>query len=256
VKCRVIVKQGENGIFVAECPALPGCISQGKTRTEALENIKDAIAGYVESLRKHDEPIPLAEDREQSQEIEAEKLPEIRCLDCGAELEPDDDWCPCCGSKNRLFAVFERLNLYEIGVLTQKERKFKKFKVKDKRGEKVARRTGRPAKEFDVYDKDRNLRCHIVAEQNESGAWELVHFHMGPLDQSKPHQPSEAKGTMPYEADHRTTKHVVFRSKDPPYRRLTVPHGPLGIGCARTLFSHANLDPDIFAELLLAAELI
>ena len=37
---------------------VPGCISQGKTRAEALENINDAIAGHLESLRKHDEPIP------------------------------------------------------------------------------------------------------------------------------------------------------------------------------------------------------
>jgi len=43
---------------------VPGCISQGKTRAEALENINDAIAGYLESLRKHDEPIspPIEEE--------------------------------------------------------------------------------------------------------------------------------------------------------------------------------------------------
>ena len=55
---RILIEQDEEGIFVAECPALPGCISQGKTRTEALENIKDAIKGYLESLKKHNEPIP------------------------------------------------------------------------------------------------------------------------------------------------------------------------------------------------------
>jgi antitoxin HicB len=44
--------------FVAECPALPGCISQGKTRDEAMANIRDAIQGYVKSLKKHGEPIP------------------------------------------------------------------------------------------------------------------------------------------------------------------------------------------------------
>ena len=38
---------------------LPGCISQGTSRKEVLENIKDAIKGYLESLRKHDEPIPF-----------------------------------------------------------------------------------------------------------------------------------------------------------------------------------------------------
>nr|WP_281174104.1 type II toxin-antitoxin system HicB family antitoxin [Methanolacinia paynteri] len=42
------------------CPSLPGCRSQGKTRAEALENIKDAAKGYLESLKKHNEPIPLS----------------------------------------------------------------------------------------------------------------------------------------------------------------------------------------------------
>ncbi len=46
-------------MFVAECPTLPGCISQGNTRDEALNNIKDAIAGYLASLKKHDEAVPL-----------------------------------------------------------------------------------------------------------------------------------------------------------------------------------------------------
>jgi antitoxin HicB len=58
MKYRIVIGQDEDGIFVAECPSLPGCISQGKTRSEALANIKDAIAGYLESLRKHNEPIP------------------------------------------------------------------------------------------------------------------------------------------------------------------------------------------------------
>jgi predicted RNase H-like HicB family nuclease len=44
--------------YVIECPALPGCVSQGKTKEEALENIKDAIKGYLESLKKHNEPLP------------------------------------------------------------------------------------------------------------------------------------------------------------------------------------------------------
>ncbi len=58
MKYRIVIAQDEDGVFVAECPSLPGCISQGKTRSEALANIKDAIAGYLESLRKHNEPIP------------------------------------------------------------------------------------------------------------------------------------------------------------------------------------------------------
>jgi predicted RNase H-like HicB family nuclease len=59
MKFRVIVEPDEDGMFVAECPNLPGCISQGRTREEALVNIKDAIGGYLDSLRKHNEPAPL-----------------------------------------------------------------------------------------------------------------------------------------------------------------------------------------------------
>jgi antitoxin HicB len=55
MKYRVVIEPDEDGIFVAECPALPGCISQGKTRAEALANIKDAMTGYLESLKKHGE---------------------------------------------------------------------------------------------------------------------------------------------------------------------------------------------------------
>ena len=54
----VIIEQDEDGIFVAEVPALPGCISQGATRTEALKNIQEAIEVYMESLKAHDEPVP------------------------------------------------------------------------------------------------------------------------------------------------------------------------------------------------------
>ena len=54
----VLIDQDEDSIFVVECPSLPGCISQGKTRKEAVENIRDAIKGYIESLKKHNEPIP------------------------------------------------------------------------------------------------------------------------------------------------------------------------------------------------------
>ena len=50
--------------YIAECPSLPGCISQGKNRQEAVKNIKDAINGYLESLKKHNEPIPPSIDEE------------------------------------------------------------------------------------------------------------------------------------------------------------------------------------------------
>ncbi len=57
---RVLVEQDEDGLFVAECPSLPGCVSQGTTRDEAVANMKDAIAGYIDSLRQHNAPIPPA----------------------------------------------------------------------------------------------------------------------------------------------------------------------------------------------------
>ena len=58
MKYRILIEQDEDGIFVVECPSLPGCISQGKTKQEALLNIQDAIRGYLESLKKHNEPVP------------------------------------------------------------------------------------------------------------------------------------------------------------------------------------------------------
>lgn len=45
--------------FVAECPSLPGCVSQGKTKEETLENIREAISGYIKVLKKHHQTAPL-----------------------------------------------------------------------------------------------------------------------------------------------------------------------------------------------------
>ncbi len=58
MKFRVLLQQDEDGVFVAEVPSLPGCISQGDTRSAALANIREAIEGYLDSLRAHGEPIP------------------------------------------------------------------------------------------------------------------------------------------------------------------------------------------------------
>lgn len=58
LRFRVLIEQDEDGVFVGECPNLPGCISQGKTREEALANIRDAIQGHLASYEKHGEPIP------------------------------------------------------------------------------------------------------------------------------------------------------------------------------------------------------
>ena len=48
--------------FVADCPSLPGCMSQGKTKQEALKNIKDAIKGYLKVVRKHERTTLPVED--------------------------------------------------------------------------------------------------------------------------------------------------------------------------------------------------
>jgi predicted RNase H-like HicB family nuclease len=59
MKFRVILEPDlEDGGYIVSCPSLPGCYSQGETIEEALSNIEDAIKGYIESLRKHDRPIP------------------------------------------------------------------------------------------------------------------------------------------------------------------------------------------------------
>ncbi len=55
---QVIITHGEDGYWVAECPSLPGCISQGQTRNEALSNIKEAIDGYIGALEEDGLPVP------------------------------------------------------------------------------------------------------------------------------------------------------------------------------------------------------
>jgi predicted RNase H-like HicB family nuclease len=55
---QVILYPGEDGYWVVECPSLPGCISQGKTKQEALANIKEAIEGYIAALQDDNLPVP------------------------------------------------------------------------------------------------------------------------------------------------------------------------------------------------------
>lgn len=58
MKYRVLIQRDEDGVYVIECPDLPGCISQGTTREEALKNVREAIRAYLMSLMKHGEPVP------------------------------------------------------------------------------------------------------------------------------------------------------------------------------------------------------
>ena len=55
---QVIICPGEDGYWVAECPSLPGCISQGKTKEETIKNIREAIEVYVASLEEDNLQIP------------------------------------------------------------------------------------------------------------------------------------------------------------------------------------------------------
>jgi predicted RNase H-like HicB family nuclease len=55
---QVILYPGEDGFWVAECPSLPGCVSQGETREQAIANIREAIEGYILVLQEDKLPIP------------------------------------------------------------------------------------------------------------------------------------------------------------------------------------------------------
>lgn len=56
---QAVIYPGEDGYWIAECPSLPGCISQGKTKEEAISNIREAIEGYILTLKEDKLPIPL-----------------------------------------------------------------------------------------------------------------------------------------------------------------------------------------------------
>jgi len=58
MKLHVTIEQDESGYYVAEVPALPGCMSQGKTKEEALTNIKEAIEGWLEVMESKQSPNP------------------------------------------------------------------------------------------------------------------------------------------------------------------------------------------------------
>jgi predicted RNase H-like HicB family nuclease len=64
---QILIYPGEDGFWVVECPSLPGCVSQGRTKQEALSNIKEAIDLYIESLSADGLPVP--EDRFQAEVV-------------------------------------------------------------------------------------------------------------------------------------------------------------------------------------------
>lgn len=63
----VLLEREADGGYVVSVPALPGCISQGDTRDEALANIREAIALYIEDCRVAGDPVPTEADKEFAQ---------------------------------------------------------------------------------------------------------------------------------------------------------------------------------------------
>lgn len=66
----VVLERESDGGYVASVPALPGCVSQGDDRLQALDNIREAIELYVEDCREAGDPIPT-EDGKEIVEVEA-----------------------------------------------------------------------------------------------------------------------------------------------------------------------------------------
>ena len=54
----VVIYPGEDGYSVVECPSLPGCVSQGKSKPEAIANIREAIEGWIETAQAHGQAVP------------------------------------------------------------------------------------------------------------------------------------------------------------------------------------------------------
>jgi predicted RNase H-like HicB family nuclease len=55
---QVVIYPGEDGYWIAECPSLPGCVSQGTSKEDAISNIREAIEGYVATLEEDLLPVP------------------------------------------------------------------------------------------------------------------------------------------------------------------------------------------------------
>ncbi len=59
MKLSVTLDRDEDGIWIAECPAIPGCVSQGKTKTEAIKNVKEAITLCLEVRAERGLPLTI-----------------------------------------------------------------------------------------------------------------------------------------------------------------------------------------------------
>ena len=59
MKFLVVIERDEDGMYIVECPSVPGCVSQGKTEEEAIENIKEAIKVYLEVRAEQGMPLTI-----------------------------------------------------------------------------------------------------------------------------------------------------------------------------------------------------
>ena len=60
MKFLVVIERDEDGMYIVECPSVPGCVSQGKTEEEAIENIKEAIKACLEVRAEQGMPLTVA----------------------------------------------------------------------------------------------------------------------------------------------------------------------------------------------------
>jgi predicted RNase H-like HicB family nuclease len=81
---QVIIYPGEDGYWVAECPSLPGCISQGATKEEAVANIREAIKLYIAAL--NEDRLPVPEERFETLVIAVSRRPRVSGRECVSAL--------------------------------------------------------------------------------------------------------------------------------------------------------------------------
>lgn len=130
---QVIVSSGEDGYWIAECPSLQGCISQGKTKDEAISNIKQAIHRYISVLA--DDGLYVPEDRCDVFVIDTEgmdNLPLLSGQEC-AKLLTDGGFyvverpgSTSCGPKQ-----FNLRRLNQIHIILRHDRPFRQITVPD-----------------------------------------------------------------------------------------------------------------------------
>jgi predicted RNase H-like HicB family nuclease len=59
MKFKILIEKDEDGVYIVKVPDLPGCVTEGRTKKEALKNAREAIRAYLEALKKHKEPVPV-----------------------------------------------------------------------------------------------------------------------------------------------------------------------------------------------------